>query len=125
MKDLIKYNVDDNLYMKYWDNATDMWFADEWTPLDHADYTEAAYDIIIQKMVCEQLMEASRKAGDDVTYQKTLMARDVLERVEAKFIKVLSMRNRQAFLLLTVKLYDYYPGKCTALSLKNGVLTSN
>ena len=28
MKDLIKYDVDDNLYMKYWNNATDMWLGD-------------------------------------------------------------------------------------------------
>ena len=119
MTDLIKYNVDDTLYMKYWNNATDMWLADKWTPLENPDCTEAAYDIIIQKLVCEQLMEASREAGDEMTYTKTLLMRDILEDVEAGFIHMLSQRNRAAYLMLTVNLYNHRSGKCTALSLKN------
>lgn len=124
MKDLIKYNVDDNLYMRYWDNATDMWLGDGWTPLDHQNCTEAAYDIIIQKLICEQLMEASRKAGDEMTYTKTILMRGILEDVEARFVNMLSQRDRAAFLLLTVNLSSHHSGKCTALSLKNGALTS-
>ena len=125
MKDLIKYDVDDNLYMKYWNNATDMWLADKWTPMEHPDYTEAAYDIIIQKLVCEQLMEASREAGDELTYMKTILVRDILENIEQGFIRVLSQRNRSAYLLLMVNLNNCCSSKCTALSLKNGVPTSN
>ena len=125
MKDLIRYNVDDNLYMKYWENATDMWLADEWAPLDNPDCTEAAYDIIIQKMICEQLMEESRRAGDETTYTKTIIMREVLEQVEMVFINMLSQRNRAAYLMLTINLNKHHSGKCTALSLKNGVLTSN
>ena len=122
---MIKYNVDDNLYMKYWNNATDMWLADNWTPLEHPDYTEAAYDIIIQKLVCEQLMEASRDAGDEMTYTKTILMRDTIEHVEGEFINMLSQQNRAAYLMLTVNLYNHCSGKCTALSFKNKVLTSN
>lgn len=125
MKDLIKYDVDDNLYMKYWNNATDMWLGDGWTPLDHPDCTEAAYDIIIQNLICEQLMEASRKAGDETTYMKTVLMREILDDVEAGFIQMLSQQNRAAYLLLTVNLNKHRSGKCTALSLKNGILTSN
>ena len=111
--------------MKYWDNATSMWLGDEWTPLDHPNCTEAAYDIIIQKLICEQLMEASRKAGDEMTYTKTILMRGILEDVEAGFIHMLSQQNRSAYLLLTANLNNHRSGKCKVLSLKNGVLTSN
>lgn len=125
MKKQIDFNVDENLYMKYWNNATDMWLADKWTPMEHPDYTEAAYDIIIQKLVCEQLMEASREAGDEMTYTKTILMRVILEHIEQGFIHVLSQRNRSAYLLLVVNLNNRCSSKCTALSLTNGGLTSN
>lgn len=121
----IKYNVDDNLYMKYLNNATNMWLADKWIPMKHLDYTEAAYDIIIQKLVCEQLVETSREAGDKMMYTKSLLMRDAIDHVEDRFINKLSQRDRSAYLMLTVNLNNHHSRKCKMLSMENVVLTSN
>ena len=104
MNDDIKVEIDASLYKKYGYIVHDMWFSENWSPVKVTNNMEAAYYLIMQKVVCEDIIKMCHETGNKKIYNYAVNAMKDIEHNQDIFLHNLSLKNRCAYLLLLINI---------------------